>query len=67
MFSSTGNTPLASVSAAVANDLAGNGEYHFALQKNPVGTADQPTGINEGMIFAGIFMEDSTNGQVTLQ
>lgn len=67
MFSSTGNTPLASVSNAVANDLTGNGEYHFSLQKNAVGDAAQPTGINEGMIFAGIFMEDSTNGQVTLQ
>lgn len=51
----------------VANDLSGLGEYHFALQKNPVGDAEQPTGIDEGIIFAGIFMEDSTDGTVTLQ
>lgn len=67
MFSSTGKNPLASISDAVANDLAGNGEYHFSLQKNAIGEAPQPVGINEGMIFAGIFMEDSINGQVTLQ
>lgn len=48
-------------------DMAGLGEYHFSLQKNPVGTAAQPTGIKEAIIFGGIFMEDSTNGQVTLQ
>lgn len=47
--------------------MAGLGEYHFSLQKNPVGTAAQPTGIKEAIIFGGIFMEDSTNGQVTLQ
>lgn len=66
VFSSTGNDPLTAVTEAVANDLGGLGEYHFSLQKNPVGDAAQPAGIDEGMIFAGIFMEDSTNGQVTL-
>ncbi|KAK2778630.1 hypothetical protein CKAH01_11704 [Colletotrichum kahawae] len=55
------------VTEPVKNDMAGLGEYHFSLQKNPVGTAAQPTGIKEAIIFGGIFMEDSTNGQVTLQ
>ncbi|ORY60001.1 uncharacterized protein BCR38DRAFT_398030 [Pseudomassariella vexata] len=60
VFHSTGDAPLESVTEAVANDLAGNGEYHFSLQKNPVGTAAQPTGIDEGIIFGGIFMEADT-------
>ncbi|KXH31520.1 hypothetical protein CNYM01_11798 [Colletotrichum nymphaeae SA-01] len=67
VFHSTANEPLKQVTEPVANDLAGLGEYHFSLQKNPVGTATQPTGIKEAIIFGGIFMEDSTSGTVTLQ
>ncbi|KAK0380085.1 hypothetical protein BDP67DRAFT_557705 [Colletotrichum lupini] len=67
VFHSTANDPLKQVTEPVANDLAGLGEYHFSLQKNPVGTATQPTGIKEAIIFGGIFMEDSTSGTVTLQ
>ncbi|KAJ3959650.1 hypothetical protein N0V92_003742 [Colletotrichum tropicale] len=67
VFHSTGTDPLKQVTEPVQNDMAGLGEYHFSLQKNPVGTAAQPTGIKEAIIFGGIFMEDSTNGQVTLQ
>ncbi|GKT45437.1 uncharacterized protein ColSpa_05618 [Colletotrichum spaethianum] len=63
----TGQKPLQQVTEPVANDLAGLGEYHFALQKNAVGDAPQPTGIQEALVFAGIFMEDSTDGTVTLQ
>ncbi|KAK1484737.1 uncharacterized protein CCOS01_13460 [Colletotrichum costaricense] len=62
VFHSTANDPLKQIA-----DLAGLGEYHFSLQKNPVGTATQPTGIKEAVIFGGIFMEDSTSGTVTLQ
>ncbi|KAL0930607.1 uncharacterized protein CTRU02_214682 [Colletotrichum truncatum] len=67
VFHSTGNDPLKQATEPLQNDLAGLGEYHFSLQKNPVGQAQQPTGIKEAIIFGGIFMEDSTNGQVTLQ
>ncbi|UQC76763.1 uncharacterized protein CLUP02_18278 [Colletotrichum lupini] len=66
VFHSTANDPLKQVTEPIA-DLAGLGEYHFSLQKNPVGTATQPTGIKEAIIFGGIFMEDSTSGTVTLQ
>ncbi|KAK1659526.1 hypothetical protein BDP55DRAFT_707506 [Colletotrichum godetiae] len=67
VFHSTANEPLKQVTEPVANALDGLGEYHFSLQKNPVGTATQPTGIKEAIIFGGIFMEDSTSGTVTLQ
>ncbi|GKT93517.1 hypothetical protein CT0861_12327 [Colletotrichum tofieldiae] len=67
VFHSTGQAPLQQATEPIANDLAGLGEYHFALQKNAVGDAPQPTGIQEALFFAGIFMEDSTDGTVTLQ
>ncbi|KAK1574594.1 uncharacterized protein LY79DRAFT_523520 [Colletotrichum navitas] len=69
VFHSTGQEPLKQVTEPVANDpdLAGFGEYHFALQKNPVGDAPQPAGIKEAVIYGGIFMEDSTDGTVSLQ
>lgn len=67
VFHSTGQTPLAQVSEAVANDNKGNGEYHFALLKLADAQGQQAAGIDEGMAFAGIFMEDSADGTVTLQ
>ncbi|KAL8383666.1 hypothetical protein RB595_010731 [Gaeumannomyces hyphopodioides] len=67
VFHSTGDAALKQVTEPIANDLSGLGEYHFALQKNPVGTNPQPTGIKEAIIYGGIFMEDSTSGTVTLQ
>lgn len=55
------------------NDLSGNGAYHFGLNKNPVNPgADslregiQEAGILEGVVYGGIFVEDSANGTVTL-
>ncbi|TDZ31338.1 hypothetical protein C8035_v005955 [Colletotrichum spinosum] len=67
VFHSTGNDPLKQVTEPVKNDLAGLGEYHFSLQKNPVGQSPQPAGIKEAVIFGAIFMEDSTSNPVTLQ
>ncbi|KAH8776758.1 hypothetical protein F5883DRAFT_627357 [Diaporthe sp. PMI_573] len=67
VFHSTGQTPLAQVSEAVANDNSGNGEYHFALLKLADAQGQQAANIDEGMAFAGIFMEDSADGTVTLQ
>lgn len=67
VFHSTGDAALKQVTEPIANDLSGLGEYHFALQKNPVGNAQQPTGIKEAIIYGGIFVEDSTSGTVSLQ
>jgi hypothetical protein len=46
--------------------MSGNGEFHFGMVKNAVAGA-QPANINEGMIFGGIFMEDSSAGDITVQ
>lgn len=67
VFHSTGATPLAQVSEVTANDNSGGGEYHIALLKLADAQGQQAAGINEGMIFSGVFMEDSSDGTVTLQ
>lgn len=67
VFHSTGQTPLEQVSEAVANDNSGNGEYHFAVLKLADAQGEQAANIDEGLFFAGIFMEDSADGTVTLQ
>ncbi|KAH0440963.1 hypothetical protein CcaCcLH18_02306 [Colletotrichum camelliae] len=73
VFYSTGKDPLKAQGDAVKNDVSGQGQYHFGLLKKPVGgTGDitkngfQPSGINEGVIFSGIFLEDSADGCVSL-
>jgi len=58
----------------ISNDISGQGQFHFgALKKGTgVGLADvtkqgfQESGINEGIIFGGIFEEISTGGCVSL-
>lgn len=73
VFYSTASNPLAAVTKAVPNDVSGQGQYHFGLLKKPVNgkkditkSGDQPTGIKEGVIYSGMFMEDSSTGSVTL-
>ncbi|KAK3323163.1 hypothetical protein B0T19DRAFT_485598 [Cercophora scortea] len=66
VFFSTGTTPLKAVTQALANDVSGQGQFHFGVLKKPTdGGADitksgfQEAGIDEGIIFGGIFQEDS--------
>ncbi|KAK2614638.1 hypothetical protein N8I77_001447 [Diaporthe amygdali] len=73
VFYSTGNDPLAQVTEPLTNDISGQGQYHFGVLKKGVnGGADitkdafQPSGINEGIIFGGIFQEDSSASTITL-
>ena len=60
---SAGQAALAAVGGAQANDLSGQGELHFGLLKKPTDSADivnsgfQEAGINEGIIYGGIFQE----------
>lgn len=62
------------VTAAIKNDLSGQGQFHFGALKKPtgVGLTDitkqgfQESGIDEGVIYGGIFEEDSTGGCVSL-
>ncbi|KAK0120402.1 hypothetical protein ONS96_010617 [Cadophora gregata f. sp. sojae] len=71
---STDDSPLAVVNGPVTNDISGQGQYHFGALKKPSGEGIkdvtkegfQPAGIDEGVIYAGLFMEDSTGGCVSL-
>ncbi|KAK7413582.1 hypothetical protein QQX98_007517 [Neonectria punicea] len=64
---SEGNKPLRPATKPVANDNSGRGQYQIGILKKPTGTADvansgfQESGLNEGLIYGGIFIEDSRN------
>ncbi|KAM3067264.1 hypothetical protein ACMFMG_005368 [Clarireedia jacksonii] len=73
---STALSPLQPATAALPNDISGRGQYHFGLLKKPTDspsgsditkTGFQESGINEGVIYAGIFMEDSEGECVSLE
>ncbi|KAK4243452.1 hypothetical protein C7999DRAFT_44743 [Corynascus novoguineensis] len=73
VFFSTGQDPLAAVTDVLQNDVSGQGQFHFGVLKKPVGGVGditkngfQPNGIDEGVIFGGIFEEDSADACVSL-
>jgi hypothetical protein len=61
--------PLRPVTGSLSNDISGQGQYHFGLLKKPTGKFSdmtkegyQPKRINEGIIYGGIFQEDTISG-----
>lgn len=70
---STDYNPLRAVTRTLSNDLSGQGQFHFGLLKKPTGEGlnditkegYQPSGINEGVIYGGIFEENSGRGCIT--
>ncbi|KAK6222071.1 hypothetical protein QIS74_04326 [Colletotrichum tabaci] len=73
VFYSQGSDPLVAQGKPIENDIQGQGQYHFGVLKKSVnGTGDltksgfHESGINEGIIFGSIFLEDSVDGCVTL-
>jgi len=73
VFFSTGTAPLEAVTDAVSNDVSGQGQFHFGVLKKPTdagaditNTGFQEAGIDEGVIFGGIFLEDSSTGCISL-
>jgi hypothetical protein len=73
VFQSSDSAPLTQATEALPNDLSGNGQFHFGVNKNPTSPgADvlrsgfQESGILEGVVYGGIFVEDTANGAVTL-
>jgi hypothetical protein len=71
---SQNSAPLTYVTGVLPNDVSGQGQFHFGALKKGTGnnltdvTKDgfQESGINEGVIYGGIFEEDSTGGCVSL-
>lgn len=72
VYYSVGDTPLEAVTEALSNNNAGEGQYQIGILKKPTGTDDvvnsgyQETGIDEGQIYGSIFLEDSSDGCVSL-
>ncbi|KAK1466529.1 hypothetical protein CCUS01_07350, partial [Colletotrichum cuscutae] len=72
IWHSAGNNPLARQGGVVPVDLAGDGQYQIGILKKPTGTGDvvnsgyQSSNLNEGLIYGGIFIEDSANGCVSI-
>lgn len=72
MYYSEADEPLESVTDAVSNNNAGEGQYQFGLLKKPTGTDDvvnsgyQESGIDEGIIYGSVFIEDSADGCISL-
>ncbi len=73
VFFSTGTSPLKSQTQALKNDVSGQGQFHFGVLKKPtdpgsdiVHSGFQEAGINEGVLFGGIFEEDSATGCISL-
>ena len=72
MYYSKGDEALKSVTQAVTNDNSGEGQFQTGLLKKPTGTSDvvnagyQESGIKEGLIYGGLFIEDSDGACVSL-
>ncbi|KAK3393503.1 hypothetical protein B0H63DRAFT_18837 [Podospora didyma] len=72
VYYSKGDEPLKSVTSAVSNDNSGGGQYQIGILKKPTGTSDvvnagyQESRLNEGLIYGGLFIEDSTGACVSL-
>ncbi|KAI8722505.1 hypothetical protein NCS52_00394500 [Fusarium sp. LHS14.1] len=68
---SEGREPLRAVTEPVSNDNSGRGQYQIGILKKPTGTDDvvnsgfQESDLDEGLIYGGIFIEDSKDGCVS--
>lgn len=72
IYYSTGTAALQKVAGPLNVTLSGGGQYHIGMLKKPTGTSDvanagfQESPLNEGQIYNGVFLEDSSNGCVSL-
>ncbi|KAH6854173.1 hypothetical protein B0I37DRAFT_23614 [Chaetomium sp. MPI-CAGE-AT-0009] len=72
VYYSAGDEPLKSVTEAVPNDNSGEGQFQIGMLKKPTGTDDvvnsgyQESGIDEGLIYGSLFVEDSAGGCVSV-
>lgn len=71
IFSSLGNAPLCAVTGLIANDNSGGGQFQIGMAKKPTETKTvvfdgfQEANLDEGLIYGGIFIEDSAGGCVS--
>jgi len=66
IFYSTGDNQLRAVTGLLRNNNSGGGQFQIGMAKKPTDTVSvvydgyQETKLNEGQIYGGIFIEDST-------
>jgi hypothetical protein len=71
-YYSKGCKPLKAATQPIARNLTGQGQFQIGILKKPTGTDDvansgfQEANLNEGLIYGGIFLEDSADGCVSL-
>ncbi|KAF3762644.1 hypothetical protein M406DRAFT_323640 [Cryphonectria parasitica EP155] len=71
-YYSVGTDALAAVTNIISADLSGDGEYQIGILKKPTGSSDvvnsgyQEAPFEEGQIYGGLFVEDSTGGCISL-
>ncbi|KAF5528513.1 hypothetical protein CGCA056_v000379 [Colletotrichum aenigma] len=69
---SANDEPLQKSGDIISANLAGQGQYQIGMLKKPTGTDDvvnsgfQESGLDEGQIYGGIFIEDSAGGCVSV-
>jgi len=72
IYYSVGDAALKSVAGPKSANLAGGGQFQIGILKKPTGSSDvvnsgyQEKNLNEGQIYGGIFLEDSSDGCVSL-
>ncbi|KAI0797405.1 hypothetical protein BC629DRAFT_1581687 [Irpex lacteus] len=74
LYYSMGYSPLKRVVGPVFNDNSGGGQFHVGMLKLPTGPLGidvlhqgfQESHLNEGLIYGGVFIENSADGCVTL-
>ena len=71
IYYSANNDPLKAVTQPLPNDNSGGGQFQIGVMKKPTETVSvvddgfQESGIHEGQIYGGIFIEDSSNGCIS--
>lgn len=71
-YYSKGSDPLEAVTDPLSAVLSGEGQFQIGMIKKPTGTSDvvnsgfQEAPFEEGQIYGGLFVEDSTNGCISL-
>ncbi|KAF7547439.1 hypothetical protein G7Z17_g7713 [Cylindrodendrum hubeiense] len=69
---SNGNKPLRPATKPVSNNNSGRGQYQIGILKKPTGTDDvvnsgyQESELDEGLIYGGIFIENSSDDCVSI-
>ena len=73
VFYSSGQAPLREVTSQLPNDNSGGGQLQIGMAKKPTETEtvvwdgyQESIPKGEGQIYGGVFVEDSSNGCVSL-